>query len=58
MFSYQGEAERAGCGAVESPLDSKPNSNFPFANRLVPVLVRVRIQNGNSGLDFRHGNSG
>jgi subtilase family serine protease len=31
-------------------LDSKPRSNLPFANRLKPVLVRIRIKNGNSGL--------
>ena len=28
----------------ESPLDSKPISNFAFANCLVPMLVRIRIQ--------------
>jgi hypothetical protein len=45
----QREAELVRCGAVESPLDSKPSSNFPFANHLVPVLSEIRIQNGNSG---------
>ena len=34
---------------VESALDSKPSSNFAFANRPVPVAVRIRIQNGNCG---------
>jgi hypothetical protein len=30
-------------------LRSKPGLNFPFADRLVLVLVRITIQNGNSG---------
>ena len=47
------DANPASPGAVGSPLDSKPGSNFLFANRLVPVLVRIRIQNGNSGLLMR-----
>ena|SRR5208282_3644895 len=41
---YQREAELVRCGAVKSPLDSKPSSNFAFANRPVPVLVRIRTQ--------------
>jgi hypothetical protein len=35
----QREAELVRCGAVKSPLDSKPSSNFAFANRLIPVRV-------------------
>jgi hypothetical protein len=34
----QREAELARCGAVQSPLASKPGSNFAFAN---PVSLRV-----------------
>jgi hypothetical protein len=30
-------------------LHSNPGLNFPFADRLVLVLVRITIQNGNSG---------
>ena len=46
----QREAELVRCGAVESPLDLKPGSNFAFAKRPVSVLIRFRIENGNSGL--------
>ncbi len=35
---------------MERALHSKPSSNFAFASRLVLVLVRITIQNGNSGL--------
>jgi hypothetical protein len=37
------------CGALESPLHSKPGSHFVFAERPVPVLIRFKVENGNSG---------
>lgn len=43
------DAKPASPGAVGSALHSKPGLNFPFADRLVLVLVRITIQNGNSG---------
>jgi hypothetical protein len=45
----QREAEPAHYG-VKSAFDSKPGSNFAFANRLVLARVWIGIQNGNSGL--------
>jgi hypothetical protein len=39
------------CGAVESPLDSKPSSNIPF-DKLPGVGATVQsFENGNSDLD-------
>jgi len=35
----QRDAELVRRGVVESSLDSKPSSNFAFANRLMPVRV-------------------
>lgn len=35
--------------AVESPLDSKPGSNFASTKRPASVLTRFRIENENSG---------
>ena len=43
------DAKPASPGAVGSALHLKPGLNFPFADRLVLVLVRITIQNGNSG---------
>ena len=47
-FLCQREAEPSSCGAVESPLDSKPGSNFASAKRPVSALIRFRIENENS----------
>lgn len=46
----QREAEPVRCGAVESPLASKPGSNFAFANPLVSVRVSIGIQKKKSSL--------
>ena len=43
------DAKPASPGAVGSALHSKPGLNFPFVDRLVLVLLRITIQNGNSG---------
>ncbi len=37
------------CEAMETPLDLRPGSNFAFATRPVSVLIRLRVENGNSG---------
>ena len=47
----QREAELVRCGALESSLDLNPGSNSAFAKRPLSVLIRFRIENGNSGLD-------
>jgi len=44
-----GGDERQNLRAPGSRRDSKPGSNFAFAGRLVLVLIRFKIENGNSG---------
>ena len=44
------EAEPVRYGTMETLLDSKPGSNFAFANRLMSVRLWIGIQNRNPGL--------
>jgi hypothetical protein len=44
----QREAELVRCGSWKAPW-TETELELRFANRLVPVLVRISIENGNSG---------